>query len=67
MRKLPQDARVHASVDLYMRAHPQYWRRLPARIEWADVEWLARGERLMHAPAPLPATPVAPRELAAVH
>lgn len=43
----PLDARVHASVEVYLRAHPQYWRRLPARIEWADAEWLARGERLM--------------------
>jgi Uncharacterized alpha/beta hydrolase domain (DUF2235) len=67
MRKLPEDARVHASVDLYVRAHPRYWRRLPARIEWVDAEWLARGERLVHTPAPLPAAPVAPRELAAVH
>jgi hypothetical protein len=64
-RKLPEDARVHASVDLYLRAHPQYWRRLPGRIEWADAEWLARGERLVHTPAPLPIAPVTPRELAA--
>lgn len=65
MRKLPEDARVHASVELYVRAHPQYWRRLPARIEWADAEWLARGERLVQPAAQLPVAPAAPRELAA--
>lgn len=61
MRRLPEDARVHASVEVYVRAHPQYWRRLPARVEWADTEWLARGERLVHTGAPWSAT----RELAA--
>lgn len=65
MRRLPEDARLHASVDLYLRAHPQYWRRLPARVEWADVDWLARGERLVHTVAPLPEPPATPRELAA--
>ncbi|MGE2715260.1 phospholipase effector Tle1 domain-containing protein [Mycolicibacterium litorale] len=63
MRRLPEDAHVHASVELYLRAHPQYWRRLPARVQWADAEWLARGERLVHIRAPLPITPSAPREL----
>ncbi|MFS0899084.1 phospholipase effector Tle1 domain-containing protein [Mycolicibacterium litorale] len=67
MRKVPEDARVHASVELYLRAHPQYWRRLPARVEWADAEWLARGERLVHTHAPLPIAPAVPRELATVH
>ncbi|WP_018598671.1 DUF2235 domain-containing protein [Mycobacterium sp. 155] len=57
------DAPVHASVELYLRAHPHYWRRLPARIEWADSDWLARGERLMSAPAQ--AEPVVPEVLAA--
>ncbi|KUI39192.1 DUF2235 domain-containing protein [Mycobacterium sp. GA-2829] len=60
LRRLPDDARVHASVELYVRAHPQYWRRLPARVEWADAEWLARSERLVPTHTPLPA----PRELA---
>lgn len=46
-RRLPADALVHASVDLYLRAHPEYWRRLPARVVWADSEWLARSERLV--------------------
>jgi uncharacterized protein (DUF2235 family) len=59
----PLDAAVHATVQLYLRAHPQYWRRLPARIEWADVDWLARGERLM--PALVQAAPAVPRMLAA--
>ncbi|GAB5898411.1 DUF2235 domain-containing protein [Mycolicibacterium mageritense] len=49
-RQTPVDAHVHASVEMYVRAHPQYWKRLPARIEWADVDWLARGERLLHRP-----------------
>ncbi|MUL81529.1 MULTISPECIES: DUF2235 domain-containing protein [unclassified Mycolicibacterium] len=50
----PLDAKVHASVEVYLRSHPQYWRRLPARIEWADIEWLARGERLVHTPVTVP-------------
>ncbi|SUA04820.1 Uncharacterized conserved protein (DUF2235) [Mycolicibacterium fortuitum] len=49
-RRAPLDAKVHASVEVYLRSHPHYWRRLPARIEWTDVEWLARGERLVHTP-----------------
>ncbi|TRW81847.1 DUF2235 domain-containing protein [Mycolicibacterium sp. 018/SC-01/001] len=49
-RRLPVDAAVHASVECYLRAHPSYWRRLPARVEWADPEWLARGERLIPSP-----------------
>ncbi|WP_441962479.1 phospholipase effector Tle1 domain-containing protein [Mycolicibacterium houstonense] len=50
----PLDAKVHASVEVYLRSHPHYWRRLPARIEWVDVEWLARGERLIHLPVAVP-------------
>lgn len=46
IRELPLDATVHASVQVYLRAHPQYWHRLPARIGWADPDWPARGERL---------------------
>ncbi|MCW2556825.1 MAG: hypothetical protein JWP55_789 [Mycobacterium sp.] len=49
MRRLLTDARVHASVDVYLRAHPDYWRRLPDRIVWSDHGWLARGERLVPA------------------
>ncbi len=48
IRRLPADALVHASVDIYLRAHPEYWRRLPAHVVWADMDWLARGERLVH-------------------
>jgi uncharacterized protein (DUF2235 family) len=64
LRRPPEDANVHASVEVYLRAHPQYWRRLPGRIVWADAEWLARGERLVRiappAPAPVPAILPAP-------
>jgi uncharacterized protein (DUF2235 family) len=63
LRRLPADARLHASVDVYLRAHPEYWRRLPDRVVWSDRDWLARGERLL----PAAATPaVVPAELAAV-
>lgn len=51
-RSLPADALVHASVDMYLRAHPEYWRRLPAQVLWADVDWLARGERLVRTAEP---------------
>jgi uncharacterized protein (DUF2235 family) len=49
IRKLPANALVHASVDIYLRAHPEYWRRLPAHVVWADTDWLARSERLVQA------------------
>ncbi|WP_123029224.1 phospholipase effector Tle1 domain-containing protein [Mycolicibacterium stellerae] len=49
LRKVPVDALVHASVDVYVRAHPDYWRRLPWHIVWSDLDWAARAERL---PAP---------------
>jgi uncharacterized protein (DUF2235 family) len=49
LRKVPADAVVHASVRIYLQAHPSYWRRLPARVLWADPEWEARSERLMDA------------------
>jgi uncharacterized protein (DUF2235 family) len=68
LRKVPHDALVHASVDVYLRAHPDYWRRLPGRILWADVEWAARAERL--APTveqtPAHAAPKASEALAAI-
>jgi Uncharacterized alpha/beta hydrolase domain (DUF2235) len=47
LRRVPDDALVHASVDVYLRSHPDYWRRLPARIVWTDLDWVARGERLL--------------------
>ena len=62
LRKLPADALVHSSVDMYLRAHPEYWRRLPAHVMWADVDWLARGERLVQ---PGPSATVSATVLAA--
>ena len=56
-RSLPANALVHGSVDIYLRAHPEYWRRLPGQVVWADSDWLARSERLVRA-----AEPVAARE-----
>ncbi|MET0475223.1 MAG: DUF2235 domain-containing protein [Mycobacterium sp.] len=56
-RKPPVDASVHASIGVYLQAHPEYWRRLPSRIVWADEDWIARGERLVTvARAPVPST-----------
>lgn len=55
-RKLPENAVVHASVESYLRTHPSYWRRLPARVVWADPEWGARAERLVAAPSAAPAS-----------
>jgi hypothetical protein len=52
LRRLPASPLVHASVDVYLRAHPQYWRRLPAHVVWADTDWLARSERLLDAGPP---------------
>lgn len=63
MRRLPASPLVHAGVDIYLRAYPEYWRRLPAHVVWADTEWLARGERLVHAEPP--AALVEPAVLAA--
>ena len=51
-RRMPEDALVHASVDVYLRANPDYWRRLPRHIMWTDLDWAARAERL---PVPDPA------------
>ena len=45
-RKVPENALVHSSVDVYLRAHPDYWRRLPYRITWTDLDWAARAERI---------------------
>ncbi|PXX01397.1 T6SS phospholipase effector Tle1-like catalytic domain-containing protein [Mycolicibacterium moriokaense] len=62
LRRLPASPLVHASVDVYLRAHPEYWRRLPAQVVWADADWLARSERLVDA---RPSTAVEPPVLAA--
>jgi uncharacterized protein (DUF2235 family) len=60
MRKLPPDALLHASVDIYLREHPEYWRRLPAHVIWTDTDWVARSERLVRVePALAPAEPAA--------
>ncbi|WP_082680771.1 T6SS phospholipase effector Tle1-like catalytic domain-containing protein [Mycolicibacterium novocastrense] len=48
LRKLPDNAAVHSSVELYLRERPQYWKRLPTRVTWSDLDWAARGERLVH-------------------
>jgi uncharacterized protein (DUF2235 family) len=45
-RRVPENAVVHASVDVYLRAHPDYWRRLPYRVIWSDLDWAARAERM---------------------
>jgi hypothetical protein len=63
--KPPVDASVHASVGAYLQAHPEYWRRLPSRIVWADDDWIARGERLVVV-APTASNPVPATELAAI-
>jgi uncharacterized protein (DUF2235 family) len=49
LRRLPAGALVHASVEMYLRANPDYWRRLPGHVVWADTDWLARSERLVQA------------------
>lgn len=46
-RSLPDGAQVHASVDVYLRDHGDYWRRLPHCVVWADTGWSQRGERLL--------------------
>ena len=60
LRKVPEDALVHASVDVYVRAHPDYWRRLPWHIVWSDLDWAARAERLP-VPDTTPAAKAVPR------
>ncbi len=47
LRRLPASASVHASVQMYLHHHPRYWRRLPASVQWHDLDWLDRGERLL--------------------
>jgi uncharacterized protein (DUF2235 family) len=69
-RTLPDKAQAHASVDVYLRAHPAYWRRLPRTVTWADSGWPARSERLVEAAStplvrPMPTVPVARHALAA--
>jgi uncharacterized protein (DUF2235 family) len=45
-----EGALVHASVAVYLREHPEYWRRLPYRMVWADTDWPDRSERLLAPP-----------------
>lgn len=47
LRKLPENAAIHSSVELYLREHPRYWKRLPVHVAWSDRDWAARGERLV--------------------
>ena len=49
LRKVPDDALVHASVDVYLRSHPDYWRRLPVAHRLDRLDWVARAERLLDA------------------
>jgi uncharacterized protein (DUF2235 family) len=65
IRSLPPDAVVHSSVDVYLQEHPEYWRRLPAHVIWADRHWVDRGERLVRTEASAP-EPIAPAVLTAV-
>jgi hypothetical protein len=65
-RKLPAEAPVHASVELYLRAHPEYWRRLPPRVVWVDADWSARSERLLRTAVTPAAVAHSPEVLAAV-
>ena len=52
-RTAPEGALVHASVAVYVHAHPSYWQRLPARFQWCDLDWAARAERLPAKPPAL--------------
>ncbi|MCV7281810.1 DUF2235 domain-containing protein [Mycolicibacterium flavescens] len=45
LRRLPDTAAVHGSVEPYLREHPQYWKRLPGEVTWSDLDWAARAER----------------------
>ncbi|GAS97210.1 uncharacterized protein RMCC_4176 [Mycolicibacterium canariasense] len=62
VRRLPDAAAVHASVEQHVRTHPAYWRRLPAEVVWTDIEWLDRTERLVQG---VPRQPIATQALAA--
>lgn len=62
LRTVPAGALVHASVQSYLRAHPSYWRRLPARVQWADPDWAARSERLVPGSPPISLAPPAATE-----
>lgn len=65
LRSVPDDALVHASVEMFVRAHPDYWRRLPWQVVWSDLDWAARAERLP-VPDTAPTVHLEAGELAAV-
>lgn len=45
MRTLPPGAKVHSSVEVYLREHREYWKRLPADVAWHDPDWASRSAR----------------------
>ncbi|MEO3760982.1 DUF2235 domain-containing protein [Mycobacterium sp. B14F4] len=51
VRRLPADAKVHSSVEVYLRRHRQYWKRLPDEVCWHDLGRAGRNERPVPAPA----------------
>ncbi|HKV21818.1 MAG TPA: DUF2235 domain-containing protein [Mycobacterium sp.] len=65
-RTVPDDALVHASVDVYLRSNPDYWRRLPSHVVYSDLDWAARAERMSAGAAPSGKTQPGADELAAV-
>jgi hypothetical protein len=42
------DALVGARVDIYLRAHPEYWRRLGAQVVWVDIAQLSTERGCLH-------------------
>ena len=42
------DALVGARVDIYLRAHPEDWRRLRAQVVWVDIAWLSTERGCLH-------------------
>ena len=50
VRRLPAGAKVHASVELYLRRYRQYWKRLPADVAFSDLDWAARTHRPVSCP-----------------
>ncbi|BBY73442.1 hypothetical protein MPRF_03410 [Mycolicibacterium parafortuitum] len=65
VRKVPDGAAVHASVQSQLRAHPSYWRHLPARVAWTDPDWAARAERLVPGSVTPPSVTESPALVAA--
>ena len=42
------DALVGARVDIYLRAHPEYWRRLRAQLVGVDIAWGPTEQGCLH-------------------